>query len=249
MILASFSISFPELLGSHILLLLCILLFWSLSEKKLRQAPPLFQPLVILPLAFLPLFLVLVALINPVSLMLLVDLFLSFYRKFLPTRILVPCLLAFFFFSGLILFGYYALYRNQARASCFLTFGLIGVAPMIFALSSLPAILLQGLLAWLVLQQCLRHGNSDDFPIRLLRSCSRCLLGALILSWILYTWDTFQGLASMTGNGKEILLILSFSNLFLSIGLQLLVFVLLQLHGLRQENPVSSLAMGDVHEN
>ncbi len=120
---------------------------------------------------------------------------------------------------------------------------------MILAIHNFLGLLFQTALCALVLHQCLRLGSAPDFQVRLVRSCTRLILIVLPFTWLISVWDTFRGLATMTGAGKNAMLIISYVGLLNHITLELLLLLPLLIWLLRQNKLRQTQNPGESHEN
>lgn len=235
MILASMSCSSSELHSAQISIVIGLLMISLLAEKFLHL-PALLRPLALVPCAI-----VLAFIINPVMPYMLID-----ACRFWGLDCRLAALLVF---PAIAWFGFRAILRQKEIQRSSLAFGLLGVLPMFFAIYSYVGILLQTCIATLVLHQCLRHGSAPDFQVRLVRSCTRLIFIALPLTWLLSVWEFFQGLATMTGAGKNAMLIISYVGLLNHITLELLLLLPLLLWLLRQDRLRQTQTPGESHEN
>ena len=219
MILASSITHDYELLGSRLVVIIGLLLLWLALEKPLLKLHAGWTILLIPLLVYLW-----GSLVDPQH-------FLNGYRlRHLNVWAIPGALLL-----AICLLGFVTLWRQAESRRSQLAYGLIGLAPMPFALSSLPESLLQSAFAAVVFHQCLRHGTAPEFACRLIRTCTRSLLILLPLTWLLGSWEAFKLLDAMTGEGKQAMLLISYFGIAKHISFELLLLLPLLIWLLRQD--------------
>jgi len=231
MILASgigYHIGFDGIFGTRALIFIALLMLWLMVEKIEDRL----APLVIFPAIFC------VYLINP---FLLSKSFAFRHPDYtLPLMILLPIF---------ALLGGWKLRRSQTNPRCRFDYCFLGIIPMILALHDFWGLLFQSLLCGIVYHHCCRFNESPDFQVRLVRSCTRLIFIVLPITWPLAVWDIFHGLATMTGAGKNAILIICYADLLSHITLELFMLLPLLIWLLRQNKLRQTQNPGESHEN
>jgi hypothetical protein len=209
--ITSISHSKVEMLGVQILILISLLMIALWTEKIFRKLPS-----IVMPLALLPIVIFIVYVIHP-------SMPYVIFKAFHPWR-----LAALLIFLALAIFGFYAISRQKEFQRTCWFFGVSGILPMFFSFYSIYGVVLQVVFTALVLHHCLRYGHARDFQIRMIRSCTRFIVLALSVSWLMAAWITYEEIAFMTRPGKPPMLIFRYFGLFDYLVLE--IFLLLPLH-------------------